>query len=69
MDGEWRCVHCNKKLGAVRSGRVHIRFSRGHEYLVGFPATSVCRSCKTLNELKSVEDMEAKSTNGVELGR
>jgi hypothetical protein len=33
-----------------REGRLHLRFARGHEYLVGFPATSVCRSCRTVNE-------------------
>ena len=51
MDGEWRCVRCQKLLGVVKASRLHIRFSRGHEYLVGFPVTSVCRSCQTLNEI------------------
>ena len=51
MEKEWRCSNCNKKLGELRSGRLHLRFARGHEYLVGFPATSVCRGCRTLNEI------------------
>lgn len=48
---DWRCSRCNKLLGLVREGRLHLRFARGHEYLVGFPATGVCRGCRTLNEL------------------
>lgn len=47
---EWRCRHCGKLLGVLRDGRLHLRFTRGHEYLVGFPATGVCRGCRTLNE-------------------
>jgi phage FluMu protein Com len=47
---EWRCSHCDKLLGIVCERRLHLRFARGHEYLVGFPATSVCRGCRTLNE-------------------
>lgn len=57
MDKEWRCTRCGKLLGLLRDGRLHLRFARGHEYLVGFPATSVCRGCRTLNELN-----EAKPT-------
>lgn len=48
---EWRCSHCGKLLGIVRDGRIHLKFARGHEYIVGFPATSVCRGCRTLNEV------------------
>lgn len=51
MEQEWRCSRCGKKLGNLRNGRLHLRFARGHEYLVGFPATSVCRGCRTLNEI------------------
>lgn len=51
MEKEWRCSQCGKLLGLLRDGRLHLRFARGHEYLVGFPATSVCRGCRTLNEL------------------
>jgi phage FluMu protein Com len=57
MEKEWRCSRCAKLLGLLRDGRLHLRFARGHEYLVGFPATSVCRGCRTLNELN-----EAKAT-------
>jgi hypothetical protein len=48
---EWRCSHCGKLLGIVCERRLHLRFARGHEYLVGLPATCVCRTCRTLNEL------------------
>ena len=51
MTGEWRCTRCGKLLGVLEGPRLHIRFARGNEYIVGFPATSVCRSCRTLNEL------------------
>jgi len=51
MEQEWRCSNCKKLLGMIRGERLHIKFARGHEYLVGFPATSVCRTCRTLNEL------------------
>lgn len=52
MEQEWRCISCRKLLAVVRGERLHIRFARGHEYLVGFPVTSVCRNCGTLNELR-----------------
>lgn len=47
---EWRCRRCGKLLGVVRDGRLHLRFARGHDYLVGLPASGVCRGCRTLNE-------------------
>ena len=52
MEKEWRCTRCHKLLGVLHEGRLHLRFTRGHEYLVGFPATGVCRACRTLNEMK-----------------
>ena len=52
MEKEWRCSNCGKKLGTLREGRLHLKFARGHEYLVGFPTTSVCRGCRTLNEIR-----------------
>jgi hypothetical protein len=51
MKREWRCASCGKLLGVLDRDRLHIRFARGHEYIVGFPATTVCRGCRTLNEL------------------
>jgi hypothetical protein len=48
---EWRCPRCGKLLGVMRDGRLHLRFTRGHEYLVGFPTTGICRGCRTLNEV------------------
>lgn len=55
MGKDWRCTRCNKLLGILREGRLHLRLARGHEYLVGFPATSVCRGCRTLNELRETQ--------------
>jgi len=63
---EWRCSHCNKLLGIVRDSRLHLRFARGYEYLVGFPATSVCRGCRTLNEASGPSDTTAASTQQAE---
>ena len=51
MREEWRCRRCNKLLGVLQAGRLHLRFARGHEYLVGFPVISTCRGCQTLNEM------------------
>lgn len=47
---EWRCTRCDKLLGVCRDGRMHLRFARGHEYLVGFPVQAICRGCGTLNQ-------------------
>jgi len=63
---EWRCRHCGKLLGIVRDGRLHLRFARGHEYLVGFPVTSVCRGCRTLNEDSGPTDTTPASSLQVE---
>jgi phage FluMu protein Com len=56
MEHEWRCTHCGRLLGVLGGNRLHIRFARGHEYIVGFPATSVCRGCRSLNELPVQQD-------------
>lgn len=47
---EWRCTSCDKLLGVSRDGRMHLRFARGHEYLVGYPIQATCRGCGTLNQ-------------------
>ena len=47
---EWRCTRCAKLLGVCRDGRMHLRFTRGHEYFVGFPVVATCRGCGTLNQ-------------------
>lgn len=52
MRQEWRCVDCNKLLGVLAGGRLHIRIGKGHEYLVGFPVTVSCQNCHSLNELR-----------------
>ncbi|HET6377635.1 MAG TPA: hypothetical protein VFG05_04930 [Methylocella sp.] len=56
---EWRCRHYGKLLGIVRGRRVHLHFARGHEYLVGFPATATCRGCRTLNEISAAPEPAA----------
>ena len=45
----WHCTCCDKVLGICRDSRMHLRFARGHEYLVGFPIQATCRGCGTLN--------------------
>lgn len=47
---EWRCTRCDKLLGVCRDDSMHLRFARGHEYLVGFPVQATCRGCGTLNQ-------------------
>jgi hypothetical protein len=46
---QWRCARCDKLLGVCRDGSMHLRFSQGHEYLVGFPVQATCRGCGSLN--------------------
>lgn len=55
-DHEWRCDECGKLLGCRKGRRLHIRFSRGHEYLVGYPVTGICRGCQTMNEVAEPEE-------------
>ena len=50
-DAAWRCTRCDKLLGVRRGGRLHLRHSRNHEYLVCLPVSATCRACGTLNEL------------------
>lgn len=50
LNPEWRCTRCEKLLGVCRDNRMHLRFARGHEYLVGFPVQATCRGCGTLNQ-------------------
>lgn len=63
MKQEWRCRRCGKLLGVVDAGRLNIQFARGHQYIVGFPATCVCRGCQTLNEF-AVQHQDAIGTQG-----
>lgn len=50
---DWRCSCCGKLLGVRRDGLMHLRFQRGHEYLVSYPATATCRDCGVLNHANS----------------
>lgn len=49
-DREWRCKQCGKLLGKIEGDRLHVRFARKHEYLMGPPVTATCWGCGTLNE-------------------
>ena len=51
LPDEWRCSNCGRLLGVTRSGRLHVRFTRGHEYIAALPATCTCRGCGALNRL------------------
>jgi RNase P subunit RPR2 len=48
---EWRCSGCDRLLGVIRSGNLHVRFTRGHEYIAALPTTCTCRGCGTLSRL------------------
>jgi ribosomal protein S27E len=50
LDREWRCTQCGKLLGRTEGGRLRVRFSRKHEYMVALPATATCWGCGALNE-------------------
>ena len=56
LNPQWRCTCCGKLLGVCREGRMHLRFTRGHEYHVGFPVQGTCRDCGTLNSLARPTD-------------
>ena len=58
MKREWRCIRCGKLLGVVVGNRIHLRFTRGHEYIVTFPASGTCRGCGTLNECATPQTQE-----------
>lgn len=66
---EWRCTRCNRLLGIFQDGRLHIQFARGHKYLVGVPATSVCRSCQTLNETHTENERTVRITGSSSITR
>lgn len=61
MRGEWRCTGCDRLLGVFDGQRLHVRLGRSYEYLVGLPVTSVCRSCKRLNEIREAPDAEREA--------
>jgi hypothetical protein len=48
LPDQWRCS-CGRLLGVIRSGHLHVRFTRGHEYIATLPATCTCRGCGTLS--------------------
>ena len=55
LQQDWRCKKCGKLLGVYNGTRLHIRDTRGHQYLVGFPVTGICRGCGTLNEFQHTQ--------------
>lgn len=60
METSWLCRECQGQLGKIVGNRLHIRFSRGHEYFTALPASSRCRFCKTLNEVHAREKEEER---------
>jgi hypothetical protein len=54
FDGKWLCHTCQKVLGVFHRGRLHLKFARGYEYIVGLPVSGVCYGCRTLNEVREV---------------
>ncbi len=62
MNNEWRCARCGRLLGILSGERLHVKFSRGHEYLVSLPVTGVCKGCQSLNELKDVVSTKKGNT-------
>jgi len=50
---DWRCSGCFKLLGRRLNGHVHVHFARGHQYQMSLPVSALCRSCGTLNAIKS----------------
>jgi hypothetical protein len=58
MGREWRCTRCGRLLGVLEGERLHLRFARVHDYLVSFPATSVCPKCRALNEVSASKRRE-----------
>lgn len=65
MKKEWLCK-CGKLLGVLEGTRLHIKFSKAHEYRVGIPVTNVCRYCGTLNELGNINEV-LKSAGAIQL--
>ena len=61
-DHEWRCTQCGKLLGKTEGDRLHVRFARHHEYLMGFPVTAMCWSCGGLNEYHGKRKEEDRRT-------
>jgi rubredoxin len=51
LPDQWRCSSCGRLLGMIRTGHLHVRFTRGHEYIAALPATCTCRGCGSLNRL------------------
>jgi hypothetical protein len=47
---DWHCTRCFRLLGKRLGGRVHLRTTRGVEYIATLPTTATCR-CGCMNEL------------------
>lgn len=58
MERDWRCTRCGRLLGVFEGERLHLHFARIHDYLVGFPTTSVCPKCRALNEVSAPKRRE-----------
>ena len=64
MGREWRCMRCRKLLGVQEGPRLNIRFARGYDYTVGFPAKATCWRCGALNELNAEASAIARGRAG-----
>ena len=64
MERDWRCARCGRLLGVFEGERLHLRFARVHDYLVSFPATSVCPKCRALNEVSASQRRELMRVTG-----
>jgi phage FluMu protein Com len=65
MTTDWRCKKCGKLLGIRSDDRIHITFSRGHDYIVGLPAVGTCRGCGSLNEITLTTPLPASGRTTV----
>lgn len=63
VGAEWRCLSCGKLLGVHRGGRVHVRVSRGDEFLAPLPVLGLCRRCGTLNEVATPTETSPTDRN------
>lgn len=61
-DREWRCKLCGKLLGMIEGDRLHVRFARMHEYLMGPPVTTKCWGCGMLNEYSPGKEVRNTAT-------
>jgi hypothetical protein len=64
---EWRCHRCDRLLGIVRGGRLHLRFARRYDYTVALPALCTCPDirCLAANDIAASDDGSGRTLAGV----